>query len=149
MRWELGPGGEPLAVRFDAASLELICQMEEGNERPGAFSASDRERILLNLRESVLEAARFPQIVFAFSAIEASGEGLTVRGELTLHGRTQPLELSSRREGGRQVAEVTLHQPDFGIRPFSAMLGALRVRPDVRVRFEVGARAAPPRGDRR
>jgi hypothetical protein len=35
------------------------------------------------------------------------------------------------------VAEIKLHQPDFGIKPFTAALGALKVKPDVVVRVSV------------
>jgi len=35
------------------------------------------------------------------------------------------------------VAEVPIHQPDFGIKPYSAMLGALKVKPDLVVRCSV------------
>jgi hypothetical protein len=35
------------------------------------------------------------------------------------------------------VVELKLHQPDFGIKPFSAALGALRVKPDVMIRVSV------------
>ena len=35
------------------------------------------------------------------------------------------------------VAELKLHQPDFGIKPYSAALGALKVKPDILVRVSV------------
>jgi hypothetical protein len=35
------------------------------------------------------------------------------------------------------VAEVKIHQPDFGIKPYTAALGALKVKPDVLVRVSV------------
>ncbi len=37
------------------------------------------------------------------------------------------------------TAEVRLQQPDFGIRPYRAMLGTLRVQPDVLIRMSVPA----------
>ena len=44
-----------------------------------------------------------------------------------------------RRDGDRLRAEVTIHQLAFGIRPYTALLGTLRVRPDVIVRLSVPA----------
>jgi hypothetical protein len=32
-------------------------------------------------------------------------------------------------------ARITVHQPDFGIRPYRALLGALAVKPDVVVTY--------------
>ena len=58
-----------------------------------------------------------------------------ITGELSLHGVTRPLAITARHVGDRWVADVPLHQPDFGIKPFSAFLGSLRVKPDVRVRI--------------
>jgi hypothetical protein len=36
--------------------------------------------------------------------------------------------------------EVTLHQPDFRIEPYRAALGALKIKPDVRVRVRIPKR---------
>ena len=41
----------------------------------------------------------------------------------------------------RYVAEITLKQPDFGIKPFRTALGTLKVKPEVIVRVEVPAAA--------
>jgi hypothetical protein len=49
--------------------------------------------------------------------------------------------LAVRREGERLATSVRLHQPDFGIAPYRAMLGALRVKADVVVRASVPASA--------
>jgi hypothetical protein len=43
----------------------------------------------------------------------------------------------ARRSGARLSGEVVIHQPDFGIEPYRALGGALRVRPDVSVEFDL------------
>ena len=68
----------------------------------------------------------------------ASGGGKVV-GELLLHGKEKELVCEVRREGGRLVTRVPLHQPDFGIRPFSAFFNTLKVRPDLLVSLSVPA----------
>lgn len=128
--------GLPTEARFDVRSLALVCQMLDGKEH-GEVSASDREKILENALTDVLDAKHHPEALFVVQSARAEGEGHRVAGKLTLRGKTRELELVSRREGDREVAEVRLHQPDFGIKPFSAMLGALKVRPDVLVRIEL------------
>lgn len=133
----VGDDGMPTSLRVDAASIELVCQMENGVEKSSTFSDSDRRKILENLRDDVLQVKKHPTITFDFASVEAQGTGHRVRGKLTLRGRSRDLDVLTKREGDREIAEVTLHQPDFGIAPFSAMLGALKVRPDVMVRFEV------------
>jgi hypothetical protein len=65
------------------------------------------------------------------------GDGFRISGELTLHGNTRPITFVARREGTRMMAEVRLHQPEFGVKPYTALLGALKVKPDVIVRCSV------------
>jgi len=50
-----------------------------------------------------------------------------------LNGRELSGEFAVRRDGERAVAEVEIDVRRFGIRPYAAMLGALRVSPRVRV----------------
>jgi hypothetical protein len=42
--------------------------------------------------------------------------------------------------------ELPIKQSDLGLTPFSAMLGALQVQDEMRVRFRIVARQAPVRG---
>ena len=65
--------------------------------------------------------------------VEERGDEASITGELGLHGVKRSLAITARRSGDRWVADVPLHQPDFAIKPFSAFLGSLRVKPDVRV----------------
>jgi polyisoprenoid-binding protein YceI len=87
----------------------------------------------------VLRASRFPDIRFASTAASRRVDGYDVEGTLTLTGVSRPVTVEVRRDGERLVAEVLVHQPAFGIRPYSAMLGALKVRADVLVRVSVPA----------
>jgi hypothetical protein len=54
-----------------------------------------------------------------------------------MHGKARSIQTSIRADGDRWVAEVTVHQPDFGLKPYTAALGALKVKPDVIVRVSV------------
>ncbi len=96
----------------------------------GEITAGDQTTIERNIVEDVLEAKRYPEIRFRSTRIA----GLHVEGTLSLHGRERPIAFDVREEGDRRIAEVRLHQPDFGIKPYRAMLGTLRIRPDVLVR---------------
>src|SRR6185436_12833380 len=108
-----------------------------------ALSARDRRGIEENTRDDVLEARRHPRITFVSTEVVTHPDGgATVRGDLTLHGVMRPIELRARRDGEWLAAEIELDQTQFGIRPFTAMLGALKVQPvvQVRVRARVPAR---------
>jgi len=122
---------------LDAASLRVVTAMKHGREAPELLASHNFEKIEENLRNDVLEVRRFPKVEFRSSALTPEGEGYRVEGELQLHGRTRSLRCMALREGDVWRAEVELHQPDFGIRPFTAMLGALRVKPLVTIVISV------------
>ena len=52
---------------------------------------------------------------------------------------TQPLQAETQVEANRQVVSLELHQPDYGITPFKAMMGTLKVKAEVIVRLSVPA----------
>lgn len=133
--------GPTIDARFDAASLRVACAVQAGVDAPAALSPRDRAEIDRNIAHDVLEARRYPEIRFRSNAVESVADGHRIRGTLELHGGARPLELVAQRRGDRECVEVTLHQPDFGIRPYRALLGTLRIRPDVRVLIEL---PAPP-----
>ena len=60
-----------------------------------------------------------------------------VEGTLALHGTTRPVAFDAVADERDWRAEVRLDLRDFGIKPYTAMLGALRVRADVLVRIRV------------
>lgn len=133
--------GDDLAIdgRFEADSLRVICAMRDGTPQPQQLGQSDRGKIEATIRDEVLRAGRFPEVRYQGTARPAVEGAYQVSGTLTLCGVSRPLELRSQVVAGRHVVETVLHQPDFGIKPFTAMLGTLKIRPDVRVRLSLPA----------
>jgi polyisoprenoid-binding protein YceI len=124
-----------VSVSIDTSSLRVDTPMKDGKENPSALSAADRDKIAAQIREDVLHSAKFPSARFRSTSVQARGDGgYDISGELTLHGVTKPLSARSQLVNGKQQLELTLHQPDFGITPFKAMLGTLKIQPDVVVR---------------
>jgi polyisoprenoid-binding protein YceI len=121
---------DAIHARFDATSLRVM----------GAVSDGDRRTIERQAADDVLAARRFPEIRFRSTRVRREGGRAHIDGELTLHGQTRALRLDADDDGTRWTAEVTLDQRDYAIKPFSAMLGALRVRADVRVRVSLPSR---------
>jgi hypothetical protein len=136
-----------LDARFDPTSLRVVGVMRGGVLQPDELGEADRRTIEGNIVRDVLEADRHPVVRFTSTAAEARGDALTVSGTLTLHGETRSLVVPVRREANGWIAEVRLHQPDFGIRPYRAMLGTLRVRADVVVRVTIPV-PRPGQGER-
>jgi len=63
-----------------------------------------------------------------------------VLGELTLHGQTHPIQLSVIRVGGRFTGATTLRQTDYGLAPISLFGGAVKVKDELRIEFDVAVK---------
>lgn len=128
---EVGDDGS-IVARFDPRSLRVLHAIEKG--RPSnAVSDKDKRKIESNIVDDVLEAKRHGTIEFRSSAV-ADAE---VRGALTLHGKTRDIVVPVREDGEHRVGRVRLHQPDFGIKPYSAMLGTLKIQPHIEIELRV------------
>ncbi|MDB4968140.1 MAG: hypothetical protein JWN44_3829 [Myxococcales bacterium] len=116
-----------IAVELDASSLRAT----------GAISQGDARKVEGNATHDVLAARRYPTISFRSTRVVREGDRARVEGELQLHGVTRPVAFEAFADGAAWRADVRLDQRDFGIKPYTAMLGALRVRPDVLVRVRI------------
>lgn len=130
-----------IEARFDAASLRVVCTMRGGTEWAAGLSAANKREIETNIARDVLAVHSFPEIVFVSTAVQEKTRVYVIKGTLDLHGTQRAITVQARKEGQRYVAEAQLHQPDFGIRPYTALLGTLKVQPDVTVRVSVPALA--------
>ena len=132
-----------IECRFDAHSLQVIDACRKRVAVPGVLSTEQKREIEETIRKKVLCSKRYPEIRFCSNAIERDGEGFQIAGRLSLHGQTRGVKAKSYASKGMQVVETVISQKDFGITPFRAMMGTLRVHPDVFVRFTL------PMGDQR
>jgi hypothetical protein len=135
---ELDEARTQVVARFDTGALEVDTPMKDGAPNPNALSAEDKRKIASQIRDDVLHSTLYPTAEFRSSSLVARDDGgYDVRGELTLHGATRQVSAKSVLEAGKQLVELTLHQPDFGIAPFRAMLGTLKIKSDVIVRLSL------------
>lgn len=134
---ELDEESRRIEATFDPSSLQVVCAQIDGRDDSSALSNGDKKKIYDNITKDVLRARKHPEIQFESTEVVSRGDGFLVEGQLQLHGRSRAIQVDVRPEGGRWVTEVTIHQPDFGIKPFTAALGALKIKPDVRVRVSV------------
>ena len=122
---------------FQLGSVEVVCARKDGRDAHGTLSDSDKRKIEKNMAGDVLETKRHGEARFVSKEITPDGDGFRVSGDLTLHGRTRPLIDRVEKRGDRYVTELALNQVDFGIKPFSAMMGTLKVKPEVRIELSV------------
>jgi polyisoprenoid-binding protein YceI len=125
---EVGADSAPsrVEVRADGGSLKV----QEGTGGMQALDADDRANIEQTIDDEVLRGDR---IMFRSTDVVMDGDGLRVAGELTMLGRTAPLSLDVSVRDGTLTAGGVVRQTDFGMKPYSALFGALRVADEVRV----------------
>ncbi|HET7050764.1 MAG TPA: YceI family protein [Solirubrobacteraceae bacterium] len=127
-----------VTLRADARSMRV----REGSGGMTSLGDGDKENIEQTIDDEVLKGT---PIEFRSTACEVSPEGdrLTVSGELELAGRRAPVTFELLVEGGRLSGSATVKQTDFGMKPYSALFGTLKVLDEVQV--AVDARLDGPR----
>ncbi len=139
---ESGAGGGSLELEVNAASLAVL------DKQP---SEADKQKIFDSMHKEVLESAKFPKIAFKSVSVSdlkqtgADAYNLTLNGDLTLKGVTRriavPVLLTVNAQQLRAVGKYTLKQTDFGIKPYSAAGGAVKVKNEVVINFNIVAKA--------
>ena len=82
-------------------------------------------------------------ITFTSTSVEVHDTAVKAVGELSVAGQSRPVTLDlTVTPDGRLTGGMTLVQSEFGIKPFSAMMGALKVKDEVEVNLDVALPAA-------
>lgn len=127
-------------LTVDVDSLQVL--RGEGGVTPltGAEKVVARGNAL-----KTLDAKRFPVIEFHSDTITATNDGFLLAGPLQIHGVSRQTEVNvavTADEGKWTLAcRSEVRQSDFGIKPFSMMMGAMKVEDVVTVSFDVHATA--------
>lgn len=127
------PARSQVVVSVDADSLEV----REGVGGVKPLTDSDRAEIHRNIRDKVLHTDRYPEITFRSTRIDGTPGGFDIEGELTIMGTTRPVRISAAAEGNEVRGTATITQSEWGIKPYSAFLGALRLADEVEITFAV------------
>lgn len=132
-RFSLEHEAERYVAEFEAGSIRVVTAVKEGRDDPSTLSASAKADIEKNTLADVLDVRRHPTARFESVRLTDT----QMEGRLTLHGVTKTLTGSVRKSAGTTTAEFRFDQRDFGIKPFSAMLGTLKIKPEVLVRVSL------------
>ncbi len=127
------PSSCSVQVAIDARSFEVI-QASGGVK---ALSDKDSADIRKNMDDKVLQTSKFPEITFRSTQVTPDA----IAGDLTIVGNTRPVTLDltvlNGGSGTTLTGRTTVTQSEFGIKPFSAMMGALKVKDDVDMQVEL------------
>lgn len=131
------------------ASLQMTVRADSLVETRPLFTEPQKQIINKELREIVLETAKYPEIVFKSTEITVKPNGggqfqAKVGGNLTLHGVTRhitiPLDVTASGEMLRARGEFTVSRNDYNIKATSAFHGTVRVRDKIKLTFDIIAR---------
>jgi hypothetical protein len=120
----------------DASSAELTAdagslRVQKGTGGMQALGDDDKANIHQTIDDEVL---RRQNIAFRSTHVQAAGDRLQVAGELTVAGGTQPIAFDLEAGADGTIAgSAIVTQTRWGIKPYSALFGALKVLDEVEV----------------
>ena len=124
------PADTSVELEADATSLHV----REGTGGMQSLGDDDKANIRTTIHDDVLKGHA---IAFRSTAVTGDDGGLNVQGELTLVGTTRPLAVDlAVGDDGRLSGAAVVKQTDWGMKPYSALFGALKVADEVRVEID-------------
>jgi len=127
-------GKSPAAVELTVAVDSLQVLSGEGGVTP--LTAPEKAVARSNALK-FFDARKFPTIRFSSEQISKTADGYRLEGMLEIHGTSRPqtVDVTAEDDATRLATEVAVRQSDFGVKPYSLMMGALKVADEVTVRF--------------
>lgn len=132
-----GPGN--CAVRMSARLNSLRVVDAHGGMKP--LSEEDFRRVEKNAAR-ILEVEKHPKLSFASTVVSGDWERGRIAGELAFHGQQLPETFDiERQDDGSYRLSGRISQVRYGLKPYSAMMGALRLGDSVMIKavVKVGA----------
>jgi polyisoprenoid-binding protein YceI len=131
--------GSSIGMTINAGSFEVQNDVSE----------KDRSEITRTMNDQVLEVKRFPEIAFESRQVSGMQLGvslyvLKIEGDLFLHGVTRPQSISANvvpaDDNLRAYGEFSIKQSDFKIRLVYVAAGALKVKDELKLAFDITAK---------
>jgi polyisoprenoid-binding protein YceI len=117
-------------LRVDARKMRVLDpEIDEGK----------RAQIQQTMQSAtVLDVENFPEISYQSTSVIGRGEGhWEVRGDLTLHGKKQPVAVEVSLQEGHYRGSASIRQSDFGIEPIRVAGGTVKVKDEVKIEFDI------------
>lgn len=133
-------GETPSTLGLTADVGSLTVESGEGGVTP----LTPPERVVARSNAlKTLSANRFPTVRFTSTAIEPTDPGYRITGELEIRGRRREHVVDVEVDGCEVSSRSQVRQSDFGVKPYSMMMGSLRVADLVTVVFNASATDNP------
>lgn len=126
-RWHATLTDDAAELTADPRSLRV----RSGSGGISPLGDAEKAGIAQTIDDEVLKGAA---IAFRSHSVTRNGDTIEVAGELQLAGTTRPLTFTLR-DGGRS-GSARIKQTDWGMKPYSALFGTLKVADEVEVAIE-------------
>jgi polyisoprenoid-binding protein YceI len=132
---EVGEDAAHRSIVLDADPKSL--RVREGTGGMKALDEDDRAGIRETIEDEILKGQA---VEFRSTSVTPSADGgaMRVEGDLTLVGATRPIAFDVAVDHGRISGGVVVRQSDWGIEPYSALFGALKVADEIELAIDVG-----------
>jgi len=135
-------------VDEEKGAVQLLIDARQLKVMDQELSDKDRTEVQQNMDgPKVLDVEHFPQIRFQSASAKPGGPNKwTVQGSLEIRGQTRPVTLQVERYAGlasqaaRYRGSIQLRQTDFGIRPYSSIGGAIKIKDEIRIEYDIAVR---------
>jgi polyisoprenoid-binding protein YceI len=137
----LAVGEDPADTSIELSADGGSLRVREGTGGMQALDDGDRANIQQTIDDEVL---RRQGITFRSSRVQPGGDGgLHAEGDLTLLGQVRPIAFDvALGADGAITASAIVKQSNWGMKPYSALFGALKVADEVEV--NLAATLSPP-----
>ena len=129
-------GAEPVAAELAVETDSFDVLRGEGGVK--GLSGPEKTLVRSNALKS-LDAGRFPEIRFTAETIDKTDDGYRLTGKLHIRGKSRQHVIDLRTEdlgdSWRMSAESSIRQSDYGVKPYSLLMGSVQVADDVTVSF--------------
>ncbi|GAX61482.1 hypothetical protein SCALIN_C22_0196 [Candidatus Scalindua japonica] len=133
---EAGFESGSMEMQAQGNSLKAICALKDG-EKTDALKEKDIADIEKDIGAKVLHPDKYPTVNFSSKSIQGKEGGYRINGDLSLHGVTKSIDFDIDTSGGNLKGMITLQQKDYGIKPFKAMMGTLKIKNEINIGFDL------------
>ena len=134
---ETGFSAGSLGLELHTNSLKVVYALKDGKPNPEALKEKDIEDIEKDMAGKVLETGKYPTVSFSSKTIQNKEGGYHIKGELNLHGVTKTIDFDMDTSGDNLEGKTTLLQKDYGIKPYKAMMGTLKIKNEITIAFDL------------
>jgi polyisoprenoid-binding protein YceI len=128
-------GEQPSDARVEVTVDSRSLRVREGHGGMKALGDDDKDNIRQTIDDEVLKGT--PIAFRSTSVASGSGPGeLAITGELSLSGTSRPVTfVLTPGADGIVTAAAAIKQSDWGMKPYSALFGTLKVADEVQLEF--------------